>query len=97
MLLFPVLTVSVALSIYTTSGYLLIPLPGIDIMDIIVNLILIPFISKIDTASIFYLNAFIILLPLTPPVRSFAVIIAGFVIISAFTIKIKSIYYPLPD
>ena len=97
MLLFLVLTISTALSAYTTSGYLLIPLPGIDIIDAITDLTLILPIGKIDTASISYLNAFIILLPPTPSTRSSAAVAVISITISALVIEIKSIYYPPPN
>ena len=93
-MLFPILTVSITSSAYITSGCRPILLLGIDIIDTIANLILIPFINKIDIAPIFYLNAFIILLFSTPSIRFFAAITTIFITISTLIIKIKFIYYP---
>ena len=94
MLPFPALAISAALFTYTTSSYLPIPLPSIDIMDAVANSTLIPPISKMDTASVPYLNASVILLPSTPPAGSSAAIITISIAVSALTAEIKSIYYP---
>ena len=66
-------------------------------MDAIANLTLIPPISKIDTAPIFYPNASVILLLLVPFARFFITIITISITISILTTKIEFIYYPFPN